>query len=245
MLIAEELGVFSPHKSQRRLLQSQREYCIFDIETAFKISERSIKCYEVLNNNLEIGVLLNNRNMIDKESNMALFDNKKALANARSKHLIMRLYQPDESNYVSWVSTIQEPILTIQPSIIMLPIDKNKNHYLLEDCNLTIQELNLMLFPLTIDNDVVLYQSNEPLSSLAFIIQSINIQDKVSLCLNLDYMISEKYSLKDLEKDIYKFNIINKISMIHTNQYSKKSGIFKEFVDNISPDVIVFGDNFT
>lgn len=242
MVTAKEFHYLHIRKIQRAALYTKYDYCIFDMSMPFKFSDSNINSYQSHNNFKEIGLFLRNHKLLDKRENKILFSSRKAVSSPYTTHIILKLCKPDNINFQKWISSIQEHILKIQPSLIMLPIDNKKNIQSISDCNIIIQELNVILIPLAINSEVIIYQQCEPLSSLAYIIQNTVFPRKVSLCIDLDYIEKEFYTLRDIKEDILRFNIKNKISMIKTNKYSDKNAVFRDLLKVLPEDVIVFGD---
>lgn len=243
MILAKEFPSTNIRKVQKKALNSNYTYSIFDTKMPLKMSESNLKLFQLHDNHKEIGVLLKNSSFLEKEGNTVLFENKKALAQSFQNQVILKLQQPDDWSYLSWIKMMEKHILMISPSFLMLPINNSLNTMKISDCNLVIQEFNSLLLNFTFTTDVVIYQRNEPLSSLAYLIQNLGFPTKTYLCLNLDSMETDFYSLKDIKEDILKFDISNRIAMIQTNKYSPKSSVFKEFLTCLRDDIIIFGEN--
>lgn len=243
MLLAKEYPSTNIRKVQKKALNSSYTYSIFDIQMPLKMSESNLKLFDLHDNHKEIGILLKNSSFLEKEGNTVLFENKKALAQSFQNQVILKLQQPDDWSYLAWIKMMEKHVLMISPSFLMLPINKNLNLTKISDCNLAIQEFNSILLNFTFTTDVVIYQREESLSSLSYLIQNVGFPMKTYLCLNLDNMETDYYSLSDIKDDILKFDISNRIAMIKSNKYSPKNSIFKEFLTCLRDDIIIFGEN--
>ena len=241
MILAKNYPNLNVRKAQKRALNSIYDYCIFDVDMPLKMSRKNMHQYSLHEEHKEIGVLLSNTSTLDKDSNFVLFKDKKALAQSFQHQIILKMKQPDELNYYNWIKMMQSYVLNVNPSFVMIPLNKKSNTDTVAGCNLVIQEINSILFGYAFDTDVVIYQEKESLSSLSYIIQHVAFPSKTSLCLDIDVMESSLYTLKDICDDILRFNISNKISMIHTSKYLSKSTAFQEFLKYVPEDVIVFG----
>lgn len=242
MIFAKNYKSLNVRKAQKRALNSLYDYCVFDVGLPLKMSKKNMYQYSLHEEHKEIGVLLSNISTLDKANNSVLFNNKKALAQSFQHQIIIKLIQPPDLKYDYWIKIMQNYILSLNPSFVMLPINKDINVQSIGDSTLAIQEINSILFGFAFDCDVVIYQRNEALSSLAYIIQHIAFPSKTSLCIDIDSLETDFYTLKDIGEDIIKFEISNKISMVHTSKYSAKNAVFKEFLKYLPSDVIVFGE---
>lgn len=173
MILAKEFPSTNIRKVQKKALNSNYTYSIFDTKMPLKMSESNLKLFQLHDNHKEIGVLLKNSSFLEKEGNTVLFENKKALAQSFQNQVILKLQQPDDWSYLSWIKMMEKHILMISPSFLMLPINNSLNTMKISDCNLVIQEFNSLLLNFTFTTDVVIYQRNEPLSSLAYLIQNL------------------------------------------------------------------------
>lgn len=243
MIVAQELKNINIRKAFKQSLNSNYSYCIFNMSMPLKLYKDNLKSYDLHNNHKEIGVILNNSSFLNKNDNDVLFKNKKALAQSFQNKIILKLIQPEDYSFLSWIKTVQPHIIKIMPSFIMLPVNKSLNISKLSNCILAIQEFNSILVSFIFTSEVVFYQQREKLSSLSYLINNVGFPSKTSLCLDIDFMEKDFYTLKDILNDIIKFDIINKISMIKTNKYTLKDESFKEFIDSLKDDVIVFGEN--
>ena len=242
MILAKYFKSLNSRKAFKKAINSLYMYTIYGLTMPLKMSKKNLSKYSLHEEHKEIGVILNNNSTLDKAVNHVLFNEKKAFAQSFQNRIIVKLIQPIELKYDEWVKTIQKYIYSLNPAFIMIPINRNINVQSLSSCNLVIQELNPILFNFAFDSYIIIYQEEEPLSSLAYIIQHTAFPSRTSLCLNLDFMENVNYTLNDILEDINKFNIQNKISMIQTNKYSIHDKRFKTFLSFLSEDVIVFGE---
>jgi len=242
MILAKEFLSMNVRKAQRKALNSSYTYSIFDISMPLKMYKNNLKTYSLHDNHEEIGVILQNSSFLNKRNNHVLFDKKKALAQSFQNQIIIKLHQPDDWAFVKWMHMIEPYVLGVAPSFIMIPINNSLNISIMSDCILAIQELNSILLSFAFTSEIVFYQRKETISSLAYLIHNVGFPSKTSLCLNIDDMESNYYTLKDIRDDIIKYELTNKVSMIKTNKYSVKNAIFKEFLNILPEDIIVFGD---
>lgn len=242
MITAKHFSTYNTRKLFKTSLVSSYDYCIYDVETPFKMSRQNLSKYLMHENHKDLGVLLNNHLTLDKTSNNALFSSKKAFAQSFQNKTIIRLKQSLDIGYFKWLSMISPSVHFINPSFLIIPINKDINVKSFEAVTLAIQELNTVLFEFASESFVAISQDEVPLSILAYIIHHAAFPSKVSLCLNIDFMLSANYTLSDLSSDIFRFDITNKISMLNTNKYSINDIEFKEFLKYLPEDVIVYGE---
>lgn len=242
MIIAKHILSCNTRKLFKTSLNNPYDYTIYDVDMPFKMSKTNLYKYSMHENHKDLGVLLNNHSTLDKASNTALFNNKKAFAQAFQNKTIIKLIQPEEIKYDKWITLIKDSIHLINPSFLIVPINNKLTVRTYDIVTLAIQELNTVLFEFANDSFVVINQDKIPLSILAYIIHHAAFPSKVSLCLNLDFMITENYTLSDLYNDIFKFDILNKISIIQTNKHAINDFEFKEFMKNLPEDIIVYGE---
>lgn len=242
MILAKSYKRLHVRKAQKKALYSMYDYCVFDMHMPFKMSTKNLHQYKLHDENKEIGVLLSNNSLLDKSNNFVLFNKRKALAQSFQHKIIVRLIQPRELEFNYWIKMIQNYTISLSPSYIMIPINSTLDTRDISNCNLAIQEINFVLFGIAFDSDVVIYQREESIPSLSYIIHHIAFPSKTSLCINIDILETEFYSLKDLSEDILKFDIVNKISMVYTNKYSTKDRSFRDFLEILQDDVIVYGE---
>lgn len=243
MLLAKEYLNINARKAFRKSLSKDYLYSIFDMNMPFKMYKNNLKTYDLHQNHKEIGVILQNSSFLNKDDNYVLFNNKKALAQSFQNQIILKLCQPEDWNFLNWIKMIQPHVIGISPSFVMIPINNALNISKLSDCILAIQEFNSFLVSFVFTSEVVFYQKKESLASLAYLINNVGFPSKTSLCLDIDVMEKEFYTLQDILNDIFKFDIINKVSMLKTNKYTVKDIAFKEFLNSLPEDIIVFGEN--
>lgn len=242
MILAKEFSSMNARKAQRKALNSSYTYSIFDMSMPLKMYKNNLKTYSLHDNHEEIGVILQNSSFLNKNDNHVLFDKKKALAQSLPNQMIIKLTQPDDWTFLKWIHMIEPYILGVSPSFIMIPINNSLNISVMSDCILAIQELNSILLSFAFTSEIVFYQRKETIPSLAYLIHNVGFPSKTSLCLNIDDMEHNYYTLKDIRDDIIKYELTNKISMVKTNKYSVKNAIFKEFLNSLPEDIIIFGD---
>lgn len=242
MILAKEFSSMNARKAQRKALNSSYTYSIFDMSMPLKMYKNNLKTYSLHDNHEEIGVILQNSSFLNKHDNHVLFDKKKALAQSFQNQIIIKLHQPDDWTFLKWMHMIEPYVLGVSPSFIMMPINNSLNISVMSDCILAIQELNSILLSFAFTSEIVFYQRKETIPSLAYLIHNVGFPSKTSLCLNIDDMENNYYTLKDIRDDIIKYELTNKISMVKTNKYSVKNAIFKEFLNSLPEDIIIFGD---
>lgn len=242
MIVAKHFSLYNTRKLFKTSLNSPYDYSIYDVDMPFKMSKKNLSKYLMHENHKDLGVMLNNHITLDKTNNNALFSNKKAFAQSFQNKTILKLVQPSDIKYDKWMSIVKTCIHLINPSFLIIPINKDLNVKTYDIVNLAIQEINTVLFEFANDSFVVINQDNIPLSILAYIIHHAAFPSKVSLCLNLDFMINENYTLSDLSSDIFKFDILNKISIINTNKYTLNNKEFNEFLKQLPEDIIIYGE---
>lgn len=242
MILAKEFSSMNVRKAQRRALNNSYTYSIFDVSMPLKMYKNNLKTYTLHDKHEEIGVILQNSSFLNKNENHVLFDKKKALAQSFQNQIIVKLNQPSDWTFLSWIKMIEPYITGVAPSFVMMPINNNLNISVMSDCILAIQEFNSILLSFVFTSEIVFYQRAESLSSLAYLIHNVGFPSKTSLCLNIDHMEKDYYTLKDIRDDIIKYELSNKISMVKTDKYTVKNGVFKELLNSLPEDVIVFGD---
>lgn len=242
MLKAKEYISANIKKMQKRVLLSKYDYGIFHMSMPIKLSKQNVDNYTAYKESRKIGLILNNVNVLNMQNTNAVFDKKIALSKINYENIIIKLNKPENSKYAIWLSLLEEFIIPLSPSMILIPLNSEYNAELQKYCNVIIQELNAILFPYTMSTEIVIHQKNEPISSLSYIIQNIAYPSKVSLCLNLDSIEKSYYTLKDIEEDIIKYDIQNSISIIQTNKYSSEDKDFLQFIKVLKDDIIVFGE---
>lgn len=241
MILAKEFSTINVRKAHKRILRANYDYCIFEMSMPLKMSKTNLVNYDLHEYHKEIGVLLFNHSTLDKSNNAVLFEKKKALAQSFQHHMVVKLKQPSKEAFTSWIKMLEPYVLSLNCSSVMFPLNKAIDSKTISGCNLIIQELNSVLLHFALTGDIVLYQTDESISSLSYIIHSVGYPSKTSLCLNIDAMEKDYYTLKDIRDDIIKYDITNKVSMICSNKYSTKSSVFKEFLSILPDDIIVFG----
>lgn len=241
MIVAKEFKSINVRKYFKNAISSSYSYSIYNITMPLKMSKKNISKYSLHENNKDLGVILNNVSTLDRYNNTVLFNDKKAYAQSFQNKTIIKLLQPSDENYTKWIETIKPYIQSINPSFLMIPIN-NFNILNIRNINLVIQELNTILFSFAYNSFVVFYQKTEPISVLSYIINHTAFPTKTSLCLDLDFMENDFYTLKDILNDIIKFNILNRISIIKTDKYTLKDKEFKKFLSTLPEDVIVYGE---
>lgn len=245
MLLAKKIKGFNVRKIQKITMNSGYEYCIFEIYKGLKLSKDNINVHRNKDNYNNIGVFIKDTKRLDLNSNTIAFNKKKAVSIINKNKIIFQLKEDDASktSYSKWINFLYRHILNISPYMIMIPIDSNKSLYSKQECDKVVQELNVLLYQLTINGKVVIYQKRELISSLAYIVQTLAFPANISLCIDIDFMESTGYSLSDIKRSIVKYNILNSVSMIKTNKYTIQDIQFKKFLTSFNDDVIVFGEN--
>lgn len=237
-------GYLNLYTFQRKAILNTPTFSIFDIKTPYNMSLINLKKLSVGEDNQDIGVIVGNKKMIDLKNINIGFKGKLAMSFKHPKNIIFRMIKPSEKEweYSKWLKIMEPYIHIIKPSYVMFPINKKYNINSIDGCNLIVNELNAALFLYSLDSDLILYQKNEPISSLAYIISNMGYSDKLSLCLNLDFLLKEYDSLSDIVDEIYKFNIQNRISVIYTSKYSDSNPNFKRFIERINDEIIIYGE---
>lgn len=238
-------GNINIYSFQRKAQCEAPNYSIFNFKMPLGMSQSNLKRLSIGEDDEEVGVILGNKKMIDIKNTTIGFKGKKAMSIKFARNMIIKMIFPNKKDlsYTDWLKLSENYIYKIKPTYVMFPINKEFNINSFEGCNRIVQELNSALFLYSLDSDLIIYQEEETLSSLAYIISSLGYSEKLTLCLNLDYLQTAYDGLSDIIDDIYKFNICNRISMIYTSKYTDKSPVFNEFLSHLNEDVIVYGNN--
>ena len=242
MFLGKLFDVINIRKIQKKALFESYDYSIFNLSKPLKMCNSNLSRFSLHGNHKDIGVVLKNTYRLNKDSNGALFYKKKALAQDLDNKLILNLVQDKEYSFTAWIKNLEPYILSLRAHSVIIPIDRDVKLDSISSCSLVIQELNPILMQITPISKVVIYQGNNQLSQLSYVVHHLDFPKEVSICLNVDMMISDIYSIFDIKEDIIKYNIENKISMIHTDIYSVKDKDFKELLSVLNSEVIVYGE---
>lgn len=241
MYVGKKYSKFNIKKVFKESITTKADFCIFEFKLPSKLSRNNLHNYTQHNKNTDLGILVQ-KDSINKRENTIIYSKNKALASVEKKNIILKLDNVNKMDYNKWLNVCDKQLPQINLYSIMIPTDHNLNYLLFEDCNLYIQELNAVIPSLSEYGNIVLFQNNEPLSSLSYILQCINYPRQVSLCLNLDWMLENNTSLEKVFEDIHKYKLENRISMVNTSQFPEEKTKLHVFIHKLNKNMIVYTD---
>lgn len=226
-----------------RIALCQNSYfSIFDIETPFLFSKQNIDKYNIGKSNFNVGLILSKKNSFNSANLNIASNGKIAVSFKRQRNSIIRLVYPGGIyKYTKWLKELEPFVSLLEPSYVMVPINSKYNLNSIDGADKVVAELNENLFLYALENELIIYQQKENISSLAYILNNVGYSDKIFVSLNLDYLQKQYASLSDIYDEIYKYNIQSRVIMIYSNNYDLKNPSFKKFCEHFDENLMTYG----